>query len=92
MTCAAAPAVGPGLTGDAVWVVLLASSGTVLLLALLVKALLDTGSQRHSSSPRRNSPAPTTSRHAHPAAPDETAPLTTVQPARARHRKDQRWN
>ncbi|MEV1020672.1 hypothetical protein [Streptomyces sp. NPDC050264] len=87
MTDAAAPAV----IGSAAWGALLATAATVVLLAVLIKGLIDADSKRRSSAPRPP-PPPATPRHAQPAAPDETAPITTVQPARARHRKDPRWN
>lgn len=67
------------------WAVILASAGSYLLLALLVKYLLDEHSaQRRTPAGDEAAPA---APHARPAAPDETAPITTVQSARARHRK-----
>lgn len=84
--------------------VLLASAGTYLLLALLVKALIDKASEhRPTQETETRLPVPLT-RHAAPpascpcvnaklSAPDETAPITTVQSTRARHRKESpRWN
>lgn len=72
------------------WVVfgiLVATSGTWLLLALLIKRLVD---EPHSYTPATRR-VPTADRHPHarPAAPDETQPITTVQLCRARHRKGQ---
>ncbi|MFJ2007055.1 hypothetical protein [Streptomyces chartreusis] len=66
--------------------VVLATCGAWLLLGLLLKYLLDDHSgtaQPHTT----RSAAPASAQHARPAAVDETAPLTTVQSNRARHRK-----
>ena len=69
--------------------IVLATGGAWLLLALLLKHLLDehsttTAEPRPGTRPAR---PPASAHHARPAALDETAPLTTVQSRRARHRK-----
>ncbi|MFB7597209.1 hypothetical protein [Streptomyces sp. NPDC056160] len=67
------------------WGVILAAAGAYLLAALVVKYLLD------EHRPPAAGKAPTPTQHAQPAEPDETAPITTVQSDRARHRKDTSW-
>ncbi|WP_435218335.1 hypothetical protein [Streptomyces sp. bgisy034] len=67
--------------------VVLATSGAWLLLGLLLKYLLDEHSTTAEPEPSTSSAAPAPALHARPAALDETAPLTTVQSNRARHRK-----
>ncbi|MYS44068.1 hypothetical protein GTY23_23115 [Streptomyces sp. SID5998] len=66
------------------WGVIVASASAYLLCALLIKHLLDAHSG--SESPADGGSAPS-AQHARPPVPDETAPITTVQSARARHRK-----
>jgi hypothetical protein len=74
-----------------VWGVILATSGAYFLAALLIKAALDQDgapeTTHQADAPPKTPPTPALRPHAHPAALDETAPLTTVQPTRARHRK-----
>lgn len=70
--------------------IVLATTGTYLLLALAVKYVLDEHTTDAPDQPAA-CPAEPLALHAHPAALDETAPLTCVQPDRARHRKGPSW-
>ncbi|EYT83978.1 hypothetical protein CF54_04195 [Streptomyces sp. Tu 6176] len=71
-----------------VWGVVLAAAGAYLLAALVLKHFLDEHRAGTSAAAEAAAPA---AQHAQAAEPDETAPITTVQPARARHRKDTPW-
>ncbi|MGW0821781.1 hypothetical protein [Streptomyces sp. NPDC002845] len=74
--------------------IVLATSGAWLLIALLVKRLVDEFTTYTPVEPshRTTTPLFPTARadhrpHSQPTAPDETVQLTTVQPHRARHAK-----
>lgn len=67
--------------------VVLATAGTWLLAALVIKAILD---RRHPYAPAQPTALAGQHWHALPAALDETQPITCMQATRARHRKGSR--